>query len=223
MKSNTPFYEVKNMISRLSRDAVRVYGEGSAQVELIRMVEAVLMTEFGGRSDDPDFIELALVGIEAVPKALRTYKPTKGTRVGTWGWLLIKHAMMNYLARRDNMERREVAWLGEWATEDATEFNWDGDAEIFQSLEDDRGYYVEPTGAGERAMIWKAEYDKLHAKLSPRGQIILDMLLAGETQEAIGERLGISQSRVARLIAKMTTKIRSLLEIESSGKAWGQA
>lgn len=198
---NTPYWETKNMIDGMN---AAVADRDDDEATLIRLVEPMLFTEFSGRTDDEDFIEYALEAYAAIPKILSSYDPTKGARLETWGWRLMRHAVLRFIDKMSRMSCNEQRM--EHDVEDA-EFDYTPDGEKSPAWQSDTGWYNEPQGSGSRAMQWKAEYALVYDRLDSRDQTLLRGLLRGDTQTQLAEKLGVSQSRVSRLIDALREKI----------------
>ena len=196
------FYAGKRLVDAMT---LSVAGREDDEATLVRLVEKVLFVEFGGRSDMEDFEDLALEAYATIPKILRSYNPTKGTRLESWGWRLMTQACMKYVERQDRMRRNEVQ-MTNW---DETVGDWE-DRAADVSWQSDVGWYCEQTGENERRMQWAAEYSLVKKLLEPIDQVILDMTLEGELQEKIAAATGLSQSRVSRRLKNIANKFRDL-------------
>jgi RNA polymerase sigma factor (sigma-70 family) len=195
---DTPFYEAKKVIEGMN---AAVADRSDAEAVLIRLVEPFIFTEFGGRTEDEDFVEFVMEAYAAVPKVLNTFDATKGMRLESWGWRLMRNAVLRYMDKQHKMRSNETTMPDEI---DADAPDVDPDTPAWHA---DTGWYHEPVGSGERAMRWKAEYELLKESLDSRDQIILESLLWGDNQTQIAEKLGVSQSRVSRLIRLMKEKV----------------
>lgn len=196
------FYAGKRLVDAMT---LSVAGRDDDEATLIRLVEKVLFVEFGGRSDMEDFEDLALEAYASIPKILRSYDPTKGTRLESWGWRLMTQACMKYVERQERMRRNEVH-MEYW---DETVGGWE-DSHADMSWQSDVGWYSEQTGENERRMQWAAEYSLVRKLLEPIDQVILDMTLEGELQEKIAAATGLSQSRVSRRVKNIANKFSDL-------------
>jgi len=197
--NDTPFYAAKKIINRMNK---AVEGFDTDEATLIRMVEPLAFTEFGGRTDRETFVDIVCELYAIIPKVLESYDPTKGTKLESWGWRLMKHAGIRFIQKQDKLHANEQP-MEDWTEDEA--IGDDGHGIAWQS---DTGWYGEPEGSGSRAMRFQAEFDMVKKILEPREARLLEWMLEGQTQTYMADKLGLSQSRVNRLISAMEGKIR---------------
>ena len=201
------FYEAKTIINRMNK-SVEHLPEDSELRQLTELVDPLMLTEFGGRTSGEEFIEEVLEAYATIPKVLSSFDATKGMKLTSWGWRLMKNSVLKYIYRADRREAVELNTTG-WQDEDTDP---DGHDTAWQS---DTGWYGEPVGESERSMQWRRDYDAVKQILEPREQKILEWMLEGQTQQYMADKLGLSQSRVNRLISAMEGTIRNFSGIEA--------
>jgi RNA polymerase sigma factor (sigma-70 family) len=198
---NTPYWETKNMIDGMN---AAVADRDDDEATLIRLVEPMLFTEFSGRTDDEDFIEYALEAYAAVPKIMLSYDEEKGARLETWGWRLMRNAVLQFIRTQERMRSNEQRMDDYVESDDVT------DETATPAWHTDTGWYNEPQGSGSRAMQWKAEYALVYKRLDSRDQTILRSLLRGDTQRQIADLLGITQPTVSEHVTNLMARLSKL-------------
>jgi RNA polymerase sigma factor (sigma-70 family) len=187
------FYEAKNIINGMNKSVEHLPRDSELR-QLTELVEPLMMTEFQHRTNDEDFIEEVMEAYATIPKILSSYDASKGTRLTTWGWRLMRHAVLKFIQKADRRYGYEYQ-LDSWSEAGEYDFTEDGDLGRDTAWQADTGWFGE-------------DYEAVKVILEPREQEILQWMLEGQTQTYMAEKLGLSQSRVNRLISAIEGKIR---------------
>lgn len=195
-------FRTARVLFRNVEQAMSQLPDDSKERVCLSIVEPMMITEFGGRIDDPYFDELVSEAYLGATKALLSWNPQGGMSLESWTWRLAKNRVLNYLSKL--LRARDY----ETGEQSGTLLIDDGfEDELEPPQHDDRGWFGERVGAGQRSMEWQAEYELMIRRLCDRDASILEMMLTGITQQEMGRVLGLSQSRVARLIGLLKTQL----------------
>jgi RNA polymerase sigma factor (sigma-70 family) len=200
------FYEAKNIINGMNKSVEHLPRDSELR-QLTELVEPLMMTEFQHRTNDEDFIEEVMEAYATIPKILSSYDASKGTRLTTWGWRLMRHAVLKFIQKADRRYGHEYQ-MDHWQEPNDEAANEVGTEAAAIAWQADTGWFGEPQGSYERSRDWKLDYEAVKVILEPREQEILQWMLEGQTQPYMAEKLGLSQSRVSRLISAIEGKIR---------------
>ena len=138
----------------------------------------------------------------ALLNAIKSWKPYKGMSISSWGYMYAKRAIIREV-------QRDVAYYQQHhsfdfdSDQDTEEALWKGQSEDVVDHSDD--------GEWERIQEILARYRSLRKRLSERDRTILEMVKNGENQETIATAVGLSQSRVSRVLRQIN---QSLIAIE---------
>ncbi len=205
---------------QVAREALNRY-EGSVRAIARRLLPAA------SSSQAMDFDDLCAEGRVAVLEALQTYQGF-GIEEGTWVRTRIRQRMIDAIRRVDLRSRDEMRLMARGAAGElqgaALERGRLIASRRLVSLESRRGATGEPLRcrlADEDGLPVDELADRMerHARLReamtalpPRQRQALEMGLFGGMQlKAIGERMGISESRVCQLQKRAIQRLRSLL------------
>jgi RNA polymerase sigma factor (sigma-70 family) len=203
------FYEAKGMFNFMNASVSHLAEDAPLRV-LTELVEPMMLTEFPSRTQDEDFMEECLEAYATIPKVMQSYDETKGMKLSSWGWRLMKNAVLKFIAKADRRYGVEFQY-DHWSDEESNPEQEPGAETSWQS---DRGWFGEPSGENERALQWRKDYEAVSNILEPREKKILGWMLEGQTQQYMADKLGISQSRVNRLISAMEGTIRRFAGLE---------
>jgi RNA polymerase sporulation-specific sigma factor len=180
--------------------------------EHIAMVHHILINRFGyNQVDTPDYDEYVAVGLVGLNKAARYFKPEKGFAFMTFAHRVIENDVLMHL-RRMKKFKREISLH--------TPINYDGDGNALEIVDvlgcSEYGY--EAIDAKEELKYILDHRYELFNKSENR---LLDYILSlGEdfdqvTQKEMQGALGISQSYIARMLAKIRSKTQKFLKKEA--------
>ena len=162
-------------------------------ISIIRRHTMVMVT-------DECYADVLQEGNIGCMEATKSWKYGKGASIGTWSYQYIKRHVLREVDRQYEFYRHNV-------TTDYSESYEDEDA---SDVHPSDAAYGEAQGAGERAMEWTAEYERIAAVLYPRDRLILDYLRDGFTVREIAEFLGVSIGSAQNDIANVKFVVKNI-------------
>lgn len=133
-----------------------------------------------------DLISEGMIGLV---KAAKCYEPDKGCKFATFAGRCITNQMLMYI-RKLNKQNCEVSLYAPIG------YDKDGNQLLLEDvLEDKRD--IEEQG------LCNIEFDRFIQKLTEKKRAILQAYSQGYTQKQIAEIVGLSQSYVSRIVAKL--------------------
>lgn len=173
-------------------------------VRCAKLVSTVLLKDFPRYLHDHRVRDLCADGYEAVIEAVDSWEAGHDTKLTTWVYRKVYHAMARR-ARKD-MQEDDFATAKRHPDRIAEEF--DEDFEPINPNVDDRTLFLEHCWSSERHMVWKAEFQGVLARCKDEEKVLLNLLLEGYNSVEIGRLLGVSQSKAYRDVTNLVTKIR---------------
>lgn len=181
-------------------------GDEQARAVLIernmRLV-AHVVKKFDGVGEDEDLISIGTIGLI---KAIDTFDPTKGTRLGTYAARCIENEILMYL-RGTRRSRRDMS------LHDPIGVDRDGnEITLMDVLQADN---LDMDEIVSRRMLLRSLLDRVQ-ELGPRERRVLELRfgLGGggrRTQREVAKELGISRSYVSRIEKRAMKKLFALL------------
>lgn len=167
----------------------------------LRLV-AHIVKKYAGAGRDMD--ELIAVGIVGLVKAVNTFRPDKGSRLGTYAARCIDNELLMML-RTERKLAREVSLYEPIGTDkEGNEIAFidvveDASADIVDSMV--RSEHIRKMYAFIETALTRREKDIIYMRYGLYGS-------AEKTQKEIAEQMGISRSYVSRIEKKALTKLR---------------
>ena len=183
-------------------------GDGEARNILIehnlRLVAHVAKKFSGTGYPNEDMISIGSIGLI---KAVTTYDPSKGSKLGTYAVRCIANEILMFI-------RSDKKHQGEFSLQDTVGQDSEGnEITLMELLPADDEQWIEEIDRGIRADQLR---EKVSSVLKGRERLIIEMrygLLNGreKTQKEVGNCLGISRSYVSRLEKGALKKLRAAL------------
>ena len=184
------------------REANRLIRQGNVQelyFRLQRLVPYIIQKHTPLLRDSSIFDDAMQEGNIGLLKSFESWKFGAGASISTWAYPYIKRAVLKEIDRQFDYYRQNFT----------TDFSELLDDESATPTNPTDQAYDEVEGAGERAMKWQAEYDRVSELLGPREALLLDFLRDGLTIREVAEFLGVSAGTAKSQLDNVKDKVKS--------------
>jgi len=175
----------------------RLLDAGESEVvfySLLKIPPFIVQKHVGDGLLRENYQDMIQEGNIALLKAIDSWKPFTGMSISSWGYMYAKKAIIREV-------QRDIAYYQQHdsfdfdSDQDTEQALWKGQSEDVVDHSDD--------GEWERVQEILARYRSLRKRLSARDKTILDMVKDGENQETIAATVGLSQSRISRVLRQL--------------------
>ena len=175
----------------------RLLDAGESEVvfySLLKIPPFIVQKHVGDGLLRENYQDMVQEGNIALLNAIKSWKPHKGMSISSWGYMYAKKAIIREV-QRDLAYYQQHNSFDFDSDEDTEQALWKGQSEDVVDHSDD--------GEWERVQEILARYRSLRKRLSARDKTILDMVKDGENQETIAATVGLSQSRISRVLRQL--------------------
>ena len=163
------------------------------------------------RSDRDDLLQVGFLGLWI---GLRTYQPGRGAGLKTWLWERVKREIVDYLRTAGPTSREGYPHVLQTAitfsaavAADQGKYDWVSSHESPGFLEDALAV-TDPEPACEREELWRTVAEIL----PPRQSFLVQLVYRhGMLQREAGERVGITQEMVSKVLTDARKKLERRL------------
>ena len=164
-----------------------------------KIIPSLMHEKYASSIDKEYYSDLVQAACIGVMKAVESWSPKAGSSLTTWAYRLAQQAVQKEI-------NKELRYGERYETFD---FN-QAYGEDEESLLHKNDTYETSESAGERTMIWEAEYSLLKQQLTQLQQDVLGLLREGNTYREMSDILGVSTTTIGRIVAEIQQIVLNL-------------